>query len=311
MQQEVRTKSQTANVATHILGGLGNQLFQYAAGRALAKRLGARLFLDCTTRHQSAPPFVLDRYPIKGEIIRDATGKPHAHRLRLPGALGRRLSEAFHRRIPTTYSMRGTRYKVFSEKCWFVFDSAFEKLTGTTYLSGYWQSFRYFEDIVELIRSEIHPIWPLSDANRDWLARIQSENSVCLHVRRGDYLQHKGNAPLVCALSYYDKALEHVRRIVPAPRIFVFSDDVPWCKTAFSASDIAFVDANGPDDAADDLRLMTACRHHIIANSSLSWWGAWLARHPEQVVIAPRPWQPGMTSDSDLVPGDWIKLPRT
>ena len=99
--------------------------------------------------------------------------------------------------------------------------------------------------------------------------------------------------------------------LLTAPKLFVFSDDIPWCRSAFAGTDVAFVDVNGPDDAVDDLRLMAACRHHIIANSSLSWWGAWLAHHPEQVVIAPQPWLPGADSDRDLLPPHWIKLPKT
>jgi hypothetical protein len=83
-----------------------------------------------------------------------------------------------------------------------------------------------------------------------------------------------------------------------------------WCRSAFTDSEAAFVDSNGRDDAVDDLRLMAACRHHIIANSSLSWWGAWLARHPDQIVIAPEPWLPAVDSDRDLLPTRWIKMPK-
>ena len=98
---------------------------------------------------------------------------------------------------------------------------------------------------------------------------------------------------MVCARSYYERRPPARSAFLQEPQFFVFSDDIAWCRETFAAPDMAFVDSNGPDDAVDDLRLMAACRHHIIANSSLSWWGAWLARHPEQVVIAPEPWVPG------------------
>ena len=293
-----------------MLGGLGNQLFQYAAGRALAKRLGARLILDCTATSGAKRSFVLDRYPIDAEVVRNARGKPHSRHLRLPGVLGRRLSDTFHDYLPTTYRIGEHRFKVFGEKQWFTYDPGFEKLSGSIYLNGYWQSYRYFENAADLIRAELRPLWPPSDANRSWLARIEAANAVCMHVRRGDYLRHKAGPPLVCAHSYYDDALRHVRQSLEHPWIFVFSDDIAWCRETFAASDMAFVDINGPDDAADDLRLMAACRHHIIANSSLSWWGAWLAWYPEQLVIAPQPWLPGHPSHVDLLPAHWIKLPR-
>ena len=296
-------------VATLTLGGLGNQLFQYAAGRALAQRLGARLILDCTSRHAQFRPIVLDRFAIDADIVRNAAGKPHSRRLRLPGAFGRKLSDAFNEHFPTTYRIDGHRFKVFGEKRSFIYDRRFEELNGSIYLDGYWQSYRYFEDVADLVRHEIRPLGTPSDANRDWLARIKSVNSVSLHVRRGDYLGHKGT-PLICALSYYDGALQHVRRRLHEPQMFVFSDDITWCRQHFAAPDITFVDVNGPDDAIDDLQLMTACRHHIIANSSLSWWGAWLAAHPEQVVIAPQPWFPDTPLNTDLLPPNWTTLPR-
>jgi hypothetical protein len=300
----------SVRIATQMLGGLGNQLFQYAAGRALAERLGGRLILDCTAISRAERAFALSCYPIDAEIVCDAFGKPHSRRLRLPGSLGRRLSDAFHDYVPTTYRIKGHRFNVFGEKRSFTYDSIFEILAGSIYLTGYWQSYRYFERVRDLIRGEIRPAWPLSAANRIWLARIEASNAVCLHVRRGDYLHHNG-LPLVCARPYYDNALEHMRRFVQKPQVFVFSDDIPWCRDAFRGPDIAFVDTNGPDRAADDLRLMAACRHHIIANSSLSWWGAWLAHHPEQIVIAPQPWLPGADTDRDLLPQRWIRLPKT
>jgi hypothetical protein len=300
----------TTSVATRMLGGLGNQLFQYAAARALAKRLDARLILDCTAIAGAARRFVLDRYPIDAEIVRAVPGKLRGRRFRLPGALGSRLSDAFHDHVPTTYRIDGHRFKVFSEKRWFKYDPMFERLAGSIYLDGYWQSYRYFENVVDLIRAEIHPTTPPSDANRTWLARIESANAVCLHVRRGDYLPQAG-PPIVCTRSYYDDAIKHIRRFLQQPQIFVFSDDIAWCRHTFDAPDTAFVDANGPDEAVDDLHLMAACRHHIIANSSLSWWGAWLGGHPAQVVIAPQPWLPGWPAAVELLPPHWIKLPWT
>jgi hypothetical protein len=298
-------------VAVRMMGGLGNQLFQYAAGRALAARLGARLILDCTPRPRPTRPFMLDRYPVDAQIVREVPGKLRRRRFRLPGAVGRRLTDALHDVLPTRYWIAGQRFRVFAEKEEFRYDPRFESLTGSTYLTGYWQSYRYLAGAAEILRRELRPVAEPSQANRCWLTRIQAANSVCLHVRRGDYLRPANGPALVCARSYYDAALQHVRRFLPAPQIFVFSDDLVWCRQAFAAADIVFVDVNEPSDAVDDLRLMAACRHHVIANSSLSWWGAWLARHPGQVVIAPQPWLPGLPAATDLLPRSWITLPRT
>jgi hypothetical protein len=252
---------------------------------------------------------VLDRYPIDADIVRDARGKLRMYHVRLPTAAGRQLTKWIHARVPTTYRIDGHRFRVFGEKQWFEYDPRFATLSGSTYLNGYWQSRRYGEGAAEVIRSELRLIRPPSAANQAWLARIQSAaTAVALHVRRGDYLNVGTESTLVCARSYYDKALRHMRERLGDPQVFVFSDDIPWCRDAFSALDVAFVDVNGPDDATEDLRLMAACRHHIIANSSLSWWGAWLARHPEQVVIAPQPWWNDPAPS--LLLADWITLPR-
>ena len=201
-------------------------------------------------------------------------------------------------------------FNVFGERRLFTYNEAFEKLSGSTYLIGYWQSYRYFEAIVDKLLREIRSKHPVSEANRMWLSRIEESNSVCLHVRRGDYLRGKVDSPIACGRSYYANAMGHISRLLIHPKLFVFSDDMAWCRSAFANSEAAFVDSNGPDDAVDDLRLMAACRHHIIANSSLSWWGAWLARHPDQIVIAPEPWLPAADSDRDLLPTRWIKMPK-
>src|SRR5262245_14749502 len=186
-----KTPATSARVATRMSGGLGNQLFQYAAGRALAVRLGARLVLDCTLSVSAARPFVLDRYRIDADIVRDAPGKPRRRHFRLPGRLGRRLTDAFHDHVPTTYRINAHRFKVFGERRELSYDPQFERLTDSTYLLGDWQSYRYFENVADLVRDEIRPAWPLSDANRSWLARIETANSVSVHVRRGDYLTQK------------------------------------------------------------------------------------------------------------------------
>lgn len=299
----------SVRVAARMLGGLGNQLFQYAAGRALALRLGARLILDGTPRPGPARPFVLDRYPIDVEIVRDAPGKLHLRYFRLPGPLGRQLTDAFHRRVPRTYRLGGHRFNIFNESREWLYDPQFEKFSGSVYLNGYWQSYRYFENAADPIRAEIQPTSAPSNGNQTWLARIRSVNAVCLHVRRGDYLRSPSNVPLVCPRSYYDAAIRHVRRVLENPQVFVFSDEMAWCRDAFAATEVAFVDVNGPDDAVDELRLMAACRHHIIANSSLSWWGAWLAQHQDQIVIAPSQWIAGAAAPIDLLPPHWTKLP--
>ncbi|MCC6887080.1 MAG: alpha-1,2-fucosyltransferase [Hyphomicrobiales bacterium] len=302
-------------VATRMLGGLGNQLFQYATGRALATRLDARLILDCTPRGGPNRPFVLDRYRLDADIVRNAPGKLRHRHFRLPTAIGRRLTDRFHDHLPTRIRLADRSLKVFAERGELIrakrYDHRFAKLSGSIYLTGYWQSFRYFDAITDDLRQVLRPIAPLSEANRNWLGRIITSNAVCLHVRRGDYLTSKDGFARTCSLAYYQTALAHVRRFLPASQVFVFSDDIAWCRTVLAAFELCFVDANGPDDAVDELCLMAACRHHVIANSSLSWWGAWLAHHHDQLVIAPWPWVSTIADHADFLPSNWLKLPKS
>lgn len=312
MQATSNAVSEGAYVATRVIGGLGNQLFQYAAGRALANRLNARLILDCTLfRGEAIRRFALDRYAIEAEVIWNAARKIPRWKLRLPGHAGRRVADAIQSQLPLHTRINGRRFKVFLVPG-HNYDPRFETLIGTVCLSGHWQSYRYFEDAAEPIRAEIRLSSEPMGANRTWLDRIRQSNSVCLHVRRGDYLVPDvlGNSRL-CPSSYYYRAVQLIRERLENPQLYVFSDDWLWCRENLAIEGAVLVDANGPEAVVDELRLMAACRHHIIANSSLSWWAAWLANHLEQVVIAPHPWIQGRPSWPDLLPKEWIQLSTT
>ncbi len=287
--------SEAVYVATRLMGGLGNQLFQYAAGRALASRLNARLILDCTPmRRETVRRYALDRYAIDAEVVWNGARKIPRWKLRLPGQAGRRVADAIQSRLPLHTRINGRRFKVLLQQG-DGYDPRFETLTGSVCLYGTWQSYRYFEDAAETIRAEIRLSSEPMGANRIWLDRIRQSNSVCLHVRRGDYLvPHPiGHTTVYAPVSYYYRAVHIVRERLENPQFYVFSDDWPWCRENLTIEGAVLVDANGPEAVVEELRLMAACRHHIIANSSLSWWAAWLAKHPEQVVIAPQPWVHG------------------
>jgi hypothetical protein len=199
---------------------------------------------------------------------------------------------------------------VFSERS-FDFDPAFAALGAQTYLVGYWQSARYFADIAGAIRHELRLPREPNVANAHWLARIAEVDAVCVHVRRGDYLlaphfQHHG----LCSVEYYRGAMTLVRDSRLGVRFFVFSDDWGWARQHFAGDDVTVVEANGPEAGQDELRLMSACRHHILANSSLSWWAAWLAAGDGQIVIAPRPWFTATAETPDLFPAGWLAVSR-
>lgn len=291
-------------VVTRIRSGLGNQLFCYAAGRALAERLGVSLILDCTNIGQ---PAYLDRYAINARIVRDGPTNLRDRYVKLQRRYGTVVAE-LHRLFPRTTRVDGQVFRVFEERRLFTYGQEFGSVKGAIYLNGYWQSFRYTSEIESIIRAELQPKADLTEPNRRWLETIRERgNSICVHVRRGDYLK---TAFGLCSPVYYKNAAAVMReRVGNDAAFFVFSDDLQWCRDHLPISDRVFVEGN-IDDPVSELRLMAACRHHIIANSTFSWWAAWLGCHDQQVVIAPEPWLSTVSSCPDLIPSRWTKLAR-
>jgi len=295
-------------VYTHLKDGLGNQLFQYAAGRALAERNGARLRLDCGWfTKNTGRTFGLSAFSIDAEQDQ-AVGRVPARWFNLPGRAGGLLTAAVHNKIPRQTTIHGCRYKVFDEKRLYRFDPSFATLDGAVYLAGWWQSPRYFESSSAAVRRELELKAPLQESNAEWSAKTRSVTAVAVHVRRGDYLLSPDRA--TCSPAYYESAMGLLRSRLPGARFFVFSDDWEWCRHNMTACDTTVVDTNGHDSAAADLALMAMCRHHIIANSSLSWWGAWLSESPDQIVVAPKNWVVGVPTTDEFVASRWRNFVR-
>lgn len=294
-------------ICTRLEGGLGNQLFQYAAGRALAYRHGTDLLLD-TERLAFDNPKVTKR---SLEMHRFK----HAARVLSPGECN---IPTWLRYVPTL-SHLVTPWRLFVEKS-DTFNSRFQKLPDQTYLHGYWQSHRYFEDISDTIYRELAPIQPLSQSSLEVATQIEATNrqSVAVHVRRGDYASLSSAASFHGTLptSYYGRALEYMYERMENPKLFVFSDDTNWCRSnlPLKQSKVVFVDHNIGDNAWQDLALMSLCRQHIVANSSFSWWGAWLAdqrwQDKQRLVIAPLRWfaRRNIQSIADRFPQHWVLL---
>ncbi len=278
-------------------GGIGNQLFQYAAARALALRLGVPVGLDKRWYEgREGRHYALDRFAISPEPV-----DPGMLPFRDGKILGRLLSGF------------GGRMSVFRERG-LAFDPGVLALPDGTYLRGVFQSERYFADQAETIRRDLAFADPPDAGNRALLEEIGESLSVSLHVRRGDYVANPKIAGVhgTVSLDYYARAAELVAsRCGGDPLVFVFSDDPAWAAENLRLGfPTRIVDQNGETQATEDLRLMAACRHHILANSSFSWWGAWLNPSAAKIVVAPQPWfrDPAL-DDSTLVPDRWIRLP--
>lgn len=203
------------------------------------------------------------------------------------------------------------RFKIYT-----YFDTVYDESIITnsrrfSYYEGYWQSEKYFKVIKEEIRKKL--IFPeiVEEKNLQILKNIREENSISIHVRRGDYVGHPqldGLAPI----EYYEKAIEYLKKKIENPKFFIFSNDLSWCKEnlPLKENEYEVVEGNTGDSSYIDMQLMSLCKHNIIPNSSFSWWGAWLNKNPQKIVIAPERW---FTKESkflyeDIVPKEWIKL---
>ncbi len=290
-------------VIARLNGGLGNQLFQYAAGRALSDRLGVVLKFDLSEFDSyRLRRFELDQFNINAVI---ATPQELAGLIINPS----RIQRAYGRlAIILGLGFNGIAFKERK----FGYDHLFEKVRNPLYLNGYWQSEKYFKSSEERIRNELHLVNKLTDASRIILDEIVRCTAVSLHIRRGDYISNPSAALVhgVCPLDYYHAAVRHIGIQVYGPHFFVFSDDPQWAKDNLKIGyPVQFVEANGPDRGVEDLWLMKSCRHHIIANSSFSWWAAWLNDRKDKTVVAPRTWfLDKKINDSDLVPEHWLRI---
>jgi hypothetical protein len=286
-------------VVLKIQGGLGNQLFQYAAGRAISIANNVELVLDLSwfdnqIRINTKRSYELDAYKISGRVAQgDEVFWCRIHQ----------------NRILSRLSFLHGKWRHVKDNNQFFDDRCFSNFSDL-YLDGYWQSYRYFNQVSDLLREELTPIADPSPADSALIERIADPNSVSLHIRRGDYVTNPRAANFhgLCTAEYYEMAMSCIESVTSSPHYFVFSDDIEWAKENIRFKyKVTFVESEEVRNSVDDLRLMAMCKHNIIANSSFSWWGAWLNHNPDKLVIAPKKWFVNQPTDS-LMPSSWIVL---
>lgn len=283
--------------------GLGNQMFQYAVGRSLAIQKRTALVLDkWLFETYTYRKFELTRFQISGEFLskRRRIWEDQLHRRRV------------WRLRPLLETLCFPFVPKYIQDLEQGFDERLAKINGDIYLDGFWQSERYFNSIRDILLKEFTFKEAADAENSRMLSRIGSCNAVCVHIRRGDYVStpHGRQTHGVCSLEYYHGGFEYIRKRITDPVFFVFSDDPEWAASNFSNfQSTTVVSHNVGRDDIEDMRLMMNCRHFIIANSTFSWWSAWLSQNPDKIVIAPKRWFASPTQpDKDRVPESWIRL---
>ncbi len=287
----------------NILGGLGNQMFQYALALALQ--------YQCKDKSEvRIDPLAFNGYPIHN---------------------GYELKRIFNVEIPeaSISEVMKVAYPYLNYRIWqlcrllpkrstmkyewksMAYDERVLTDTRDRYLIGYWQTEHYFRSIRnEILKAFAFPSFTHNSQNETLSEELQQRRSIAVHIRRGDYLKIS-NTSGICTINYYKKAITYIQES-SSPELFaIFSDDIDWCMEQFGAiignADIRFVNWNKGKESFRDMQLMSLCKHNIIANSSFSWWGAWLNQNPDKIVIAPSRW---MNSEgwSEIIPEDWITI---
>lgn len=277
----------------NVIGGLGNQLFQYAFAVALkVHNPDENILLDTSHFHSVFFKKYKGRnlhYGYEIDKILDNVIIPLAkpgHLIRVTNYVPNYLLSRFVRRY---FPKRKSEY---IEKQDFTFDTEALCQNGDRYYEGYWQAADYFYGIEDKIR-EAFKFKPLDKCNMEWVNRLQNQCSVSVHVRRGDYVTNKGFGG-ICDLDYYTRAIKYVIRKIENPIFYVFSNDIKWCeeniKPLMNGAECVFVNHNKGKDSYKDMELMSYCHTNIIANSSFSWWGAFLNHNDNALVIAPQKW---------------------
>jgi hypothetical protein len=285
-------------IIVRLSGGLGNQIFQYAAGRALAISHSTDLALDVRAlQTDKLRRFALRPFSLKTVSL----GK-----VRLPPS--RRNPFAF-----VLWRITTGRCLTYHRERNFLFDPGVLSLGSDVYLHGYWQSEKYFRAAADAIRADLVVTATPSELNAARLHAMTSSLSVSVHVRRGDYAADPETNAIygTCTVDYYQAAARLLaEKLGAGPVFWIFSDDSDWAAANVKLPFASRYVTNGPgEQPAEDLRLMSACRHHIMANSTFSWWGAWLNPSPDKLIVAPRRWfKDSGRSDHDLVSENWIRL---
>ncbi len=316
-------------IIIRITSGLGNQLFQYATARSLANRHNTIVKIDTIYYYDNKlRNFALDLfqipinkvtihdllkiYPLEGILL-----------LLLKPIIGKRATgkiilwiEQRILRYQSNYNKPSVNNQSLIKKNiliqrYYHFDEEIINAKNNIYMIGYFQSWKYFHNIRQVLIKEIELKKPFLNL-KNLLEKIVNCEAVSIHVRRGDYYSDPNNRRLfeVFDLCYFQNAINLIKKKIVSPIFFIFSDDIEWVKKNLKISEqIEFIENCNIDNPAEDLILMSKCKHNIISNSSFSWWSAYLNQNPDKIIIAPKKWLTANEYNTkDLLLPEWIKI---
>lgn len=300
-------------IIVRINGGLGNQMFQYTTGLAISMHNESELLLDTsdlksTKKNEARREFLLPNFNVP---IKIATSEDFSS-IKIPSTKNSDLFSKIKRRIfRITESFKLLYKRKFIIEPSFNFCPDILKIKHSCYLSGVWQSEKYFKNIEIVIKKGFTLKNKPTSETKDWIKKASECNSVSIHIRRGDYVGAQKTNQLhgSCSVEYYNQAVDLICKKVDDPIFFIFSDDIDWVKDNFKihCPVVHVSDKMIPD--YEELIIMSNCKHNIIANSSFSWWGAWLNENKDKIVIAPKKWfNVKNINTDDLIPKSWLAI---
>ena len=283
------------------MGGLGNQMFQYALGRRLAleRSVPLKLYLDWFDKVDDRR-YELDQLNINAEIA------SYEEFFRLKYFSRNWFTRKVYKAYQFVLLYYHKRYVI--EKYEGEFDPKIHNVPRSAFLLGYWQSEQYFKPIEAIIRQDFSPSIKFTKETQALAEKMKRRtNSVSVHIRRSDYMHLPGF--LVLPIDYHLRAAAYINQRVSSPHFYIFSDDIEWARENLKLNGrMTFIEPSAGGKDFPDMHLMSQCRHHINANSSFSWWGAWIGEQPDSIVIAPKRWFTDKPYPKDMIPERWIKL---
>jgi len=285
-------------IIVRLIGGLGNQMFQYAIGKHLSIINNVDFKFDISDLQKNKPDQNYTKRDYELSCFRIIENFADDNEIKRITLINETPLKFIYRLFP--YYKR----PVINEKGYF-FDNNIFKIKNGKYLNGYWQSEMYFKEIREILISDFTLKNKLSDKAQNYINTIKETNSVSLHIRRGDYIKSYSNYYHILNDNYYENAINHIEKRIKNIKIFIFTDDFEWASNKYGNNEkyiIVQTEAN-----YEDLYLMSLCKHNIIANSSFSWWGAWLNQNENKICIAPKKWFKKVIN-TDIIPERWIKI---
>jgi len=288
-------------IKVKISGGLGNQLFQYAFGQYAAQKLNTEVLYHAQTKliHKNFTQRELDieKFDLPINFIKGEFDEKSIFYFKNLSRYERKLTQFF--------PFINKKVKIQSPNI----HEPVKDIKDNCYYEGYWQNSIYPDSISELLKSKIELSKASYNKLNDIIIEIENSNSVGIHIRRDDYIKIPANTKIynICDVDYYKKAMDHIEKKISNPRFFIFTQDIEWAKENFIGDQFHFITGNS---GIEDMIIMSRCQNQIIANSTFSWWAAYLNKNSNKIIIAPKKWYKGKLNETTekFIPKQWLRI---